>query len=398
MTIHASGTPIKFSEIAAEFGLPSGKNIGAYRVSQTVSGLFNLPLDTGIPQLGAIKFSDFYSKQLNAVVDYTSSAIYAPRSTYKDAVAKYNNGDGVIIIGGFTSKPTLSNITTGMTVWIHTNSSLGSDQTAANAANTNYCSLLTGSWPNIVKLIIDIGPNGLVVGAGGDGGNGGNADNSSVSGGSSGNSGTSALGVVMTSDTTLVNRGKIYAGGGGGGGGGSAYASHRYRAGFRNRYRVTDAGGSGGGGGNGYPSGLGGGAGSAASNGTGSSDPVNGNSGDNGSLLTAGKGGNTNTTGSFQCAVAGGAGGGGAPDGSGGTGGSINQSGYVATASDGGSGSATQGGNGSDGSGSGSNGSASAGGANGGLSGNSIVVSGASISISGSGTRSGNIVYNTTPV
>ena len=49
MTIKASGSPLSFSEISTEFGLPPGKNLGAYRVSETIGTLSNLPLDTEIP-------------------------------------------------------------------------------------------------------------------------------------------------------------------------------------------------------------------------------------------------------------------------------------------------------------------------------------------------------------
>lgn len=61
MTIKASGSSLSYTEIAAEFGSPTGKNLGAYRVSQTV-GTLTLPLDAGIPSSGTIRFSDFYSK------------------------------------------------------------------------------------------------------------------------------------------------------------------------------------------------------------------------------------------------------------------------------------------------------------------------------------------------
>ena len=47
MTLQASGA-ISFGNIANEFGLPPGRNLGAYRVSKTVSDLSNLPLNVGI--------------------------------------------------------------------------------------------------------------------------------------------------------------------------------------------------------------------------------------------------------------------------------------------------------------------------------------------------------------
>ena len=66
MALQASGQ-ISFSDISNEFG--NAGSLGAYRVSQTIGELSNLPLDNGIPQSGTISFSDFYSKRLNIVVN-----------------------------------------------------------------------------------------------------------------------------------------------------------------------------------------------------------------------------------------------------------------------------------------------------------------------------------------
>ena len=74
MTIKASGgsNNLKFSEIESEFGQNGQRSLGDYRVSETNGSLSNMPLDTGIPQSGQIKFSDFYSKKLNICLLYTS--------------------------------------------------------------------------------------------------------------------------------------------------------------------------------------------------------------------------------------------------------------------------------------------------------------------------------------
>ena len=61
MTIKNSGTSLSFSEIESEFGTNPTRSLGPYRVSQSFGALTNQPLDTGIPQSGAISFSDFYS-------------------------------------------------------------------------------------------------------------------------------------------------------------------------------------------------------------------------------------------------------------------------------------------------------------------------------------------------
>jgi hypothetical protein len=79
MPTPSSGNQISFTDLINEFGLPAGKNLGAYRISQNVGTLTNLPLDEGIPQSvsigsSAIRFSDFYNKRLNIVVNYTGSS------------------------------------------------------------------------------------------------------------------------------------------------------------------------------------------------------------------------------------------------------------------------------------------------------------------------------------
>jgi hypothetical protein len=51
MALQSSGA-ISFSQIANEFGTPSGKNLGAYRISQSVGALSNLPLDSGYSSIG----------------------------------------------------------------------------------------------------------------------------------------------------------------------------------------------------------------------------------------------------------------------------------------------------------------------------------------------------------
>ena len=69
MTIKSSGTQLGFQEIEAEFGAQRPRSLGSYRHTQTVNGLVFNGIDSGIPTSGEIKFSDFYSKSLNIVVD-----------------------------------------------------------------------------------------------------------------------------------------------------------------------------------------------------------------------------------------------------------------------------------------------------------------------------------------
>ena len=204
MTIKASGSSLSFTEIYNEFGLPPGKNLGAYRLNggQTVSGL-TLPLDTDIPISGLIKFSDFYDKKLNVVVDCTP----APGTVSGKVNARnlYTAGTNVIVIGNFKLRP---DTVTNQKVWIHTNGSIG----ASSGNPRTYCTLFTGSWDATTDLRIDIGPSGIVMGGGGAGG-------SSANGGS-GLPGSSAIGIIPTNNVVVTNRGAILPGGGGGGRGG----------------------------------------------------------------------------------------------------------------------------------------------------------------------------------
>jgi hypothetical protein len=220
MALQASG-PISFLQISGEFGLPSNKNIGAYRVSQTVGELSNLPLDNNIPQSGAIRFSDFYSKKLNVVMNFVNGSRINARTSYDN-----NSTDIISVIGGHRIRPTSSS---GTKVWIYVSGTI----TSNSASSQLYCSLLTGNWDNNTDLRLDIGPSGFVRGVGGSGGGGGGTDGGS---GGDGSPGTSAIGVTYQ-PITIVNRGTILPGTGGGGGGGGG-----------RRTGISASGGNGGGG------------------------------------------------------------------------------------------------------------------------------------------------------
>lgn len=240
MALQASGT-ISFSQIANEFGTPPGKNLGAYRVSQTVGTLLNLPLDLGLPQSGTIKFSDFYGKKLNVVVNYTN---LPQDSTRLNARTEYNNNtSNIVVVGGFRTRPGSPD---HIKVFINVNTRVGS----AKGSITNVA-LRTGDWKNaegnsLTSVEIQVGASGGIYGAGGDGGS---------SNGNSGSNGTSAIGIDYP--TTIVNRGLIQGGGGGGGAGGYAYAN--IATGKKGKGNVPSySTGGGGGGGAGYPFGSGG--------------------------------------------------------------------------------------------------------------------------------------------
>ena len=260
MALQGSGQ-ISFGQISAEFGMPSGKNLGAYRVSETYGAMSNIPLDPGIPQSGEIKFSDFHGKQLNIVVNYYDG------SNERRVLARnrYNNGPGngrVSVVGGFRGKPSNSG---GSRVIIHVNKKLGSEYDGSRGMK---CALRTGTWNNNTNLDLYIGNNGGIAGAAGAGGKGGNRS----SGPENGKRGSSGLGVSYPLDIT--NYGFIAGGGGGGGGGagGRKDAVSRTREYRRcgwwcekrarnRRKRRRRVGGGGGGGGQGFPGGAGGGGG-----------------------------------------------------------------------------------------------------------------------------------------
>lgn len=243
MAIKASGS-ISFSDIANEFGNPPNRNLGAYRVSQTVGELSNLPLDTGIPQSGIVSFSTFYSKKLNVVVNCGDGSRINARTLYDDATV------GIIsAIGGYRNRPASSS---GSKVWIHVSGTI----TPNFAAGQLYCALLTGNWDSNTDLILDIGPSGFVRGIGGNGGDGGTVGTGSP--GSPGSTGTSAIGITYT-PISIRNRGTVFPGTGGGGGGGGGFRG----ANVDNRLNV-----GGGGGGGGAPFGAGGARGPGGGGGT----------------------------------------------------------------------------------------------------------------------------------
>ena len=290
MALQASGS-ISASQISNEFGLPPGRNLGAYRVSQSVGSLANLPLDTGIPQSGSISFSNFYSKRLNIVVDFYSGGTV----TRQTARTRYNNSN-VTVIGGFKTRPSSG---AGSRVIINVNKNIGSAQ-----GNINNVALRTGSWESNTNLEIVVGPAGTIIGAGGNGGNG------TTGNGRSGTPGTSALGIQYT--TTIINQGLIFGGRGGGGGGGGATFRRcgKNQRGCKGGSTSTLTGG-GGAGGQGFPGGTGGTGGNAGSSGTidsngsggagqfgqGSSAGFSGTSGAGGAIEQSGGSGNAGSGG-----------------------------------------------------------------------------------------------------
>ena len=277
MAIKGSGSSLSFSEIEAEFGANGSRSLGAYRLSQSVGSLSNLPLDSGIPTSGTIKFSDFYSKQLNVVVDCHSGGDET-RIIAKNS--KWNNNN-LTVIGGFRSKKE-----GGSKIIINVNKKICSNKDA-----TDRCALRTGSWDGTATVQIDVGSSGKILGSGGDGGSGANGINNS---GSPGASGTSGLGIDTNNVTVNISSGGIIrAGFGGGGGGGGGRQSDK------NADRRASGGGGGGGAGcppgNGGPGGnvgAGGGAGSAGTETTGGGGGGGGNNANQAYGASGGSGAN----------------------------------------------------------------------------------------------------------
>tara|TARA_B100001564_G_scaffold358512_1_gene377385 strand:+ start:914 stop:1963 length:1050 start_codon:yes stop_codon:yes gene_type:complete len=285
MTIKSSASPnppLSFSEIEAEFGAQSPRSLGTYRYSQTVNGLTFNGIDDGVPTSGQIKFSDFFGKSLNIVVDCFSGGGDEFRINAKNN--KWNNNSIVII-----NPSTVSKKETGTKITIRINKKFGSDK----SQDTN-CALRTGSWNNPAALIVDLGSSARVLGAGGNGGKG--ADGISNNG-QQGGDGSSGLGIEHQGTVINLRSGAIiragFAGGGGGGGGRETSKNDRR------------AGGGGGGGGAGFPVGLagaggdppsgtdndGGSIGSPGSNATETTRGTGGNGGDNEDQAFGGKGG-----------------------------------------------------------------------------------------------------------
>ena len=265
MTIKSSGQSLSFSEIETEFGAQSPRSLGAYRHTQTVNGLTFNGIDSGIPTTGQIKFSDFYGKSLNIVVD-----CYSGNTEFRiSAKNKWNNNSIVII-----NPSTVSKKESGTKITIRVNKKIGS-----NKNSVNHCALRTGSWNNPAQVIVDLGSNAKVLGSGGDGGDG--ADGISNNGGDGGD-GSSGLGIEHQGTVVNYRSGSIiragFAGGGGGGGGRETSKNDRR------------AGGGCGGGGAGFPFGFGG-AGGVPQAGTRQSPNDQGDPGGNGTETTGGSGG-----------------------------------------------------------------------------------------------------------
>ena len=265
MTLPGSGNPIGFNQIRGEFG--NGENrVGQYHrddpifKNKTVGDLENQPLDTGIPTgtNDPIRWSDFYGKSLNVVVDYHSGSNENrpehAHDRYSAAATELGKAaDKWTTIGGFKDRPADSS---GTKVKIHVNKTIGSTLDE----NEDICALRTGAeWGSTTKLSVDVGDSGAIYGAGGKGGDAAGTSGDSAVSGNPGGEGNSALGIQYGTDanetTVNVNSGGLIICGYGGGGAGCG-AEDTDDEGFLN-FEDEDHVGSGGpgGGGAGLPAG-----------------------------------------------------------------------------------------------------------------------------------------------
>ena len=329
MTIKNSGNPLSFTEIEAEFGSGGGqRRLGKYRRDDPAFNnhgpfpeadngqLGSRPLDDGIPtgQNSPIKFSEFYGKKLNMIIDYYSGSNQNRTGTgggsdnNQIATWKYQNESSKVkVVGGFKTRPSGSYDSSGNTLdssnWqggkkviIHVNKRIGSEQASSGGfgnPDRRRCALRTGAWPSGTDLRLDIGSSGELLGAGGDGRKG--SAPSGAKPAKAGN-GTSALGVQYP--VHIDNNGAIRCGYGGGGGGSGGNADPSKSS--------TDYGrsGGGGGGGAGFPAGDGGSAGTGAFG-----PPSSGNDGGAGGSGSPNAGGSPGDGGNSSGGASGGKGG-----------------------------------------------------------------------------------------
>ena len=255
MVVKSSGTSLSFSEIRAEFG--NGDNsLGQYRRDDNRFGnkdlgdLEDLPLDAGVPTSGTIKFSDFYGKQLNVVIDcHRTGNNTFNHDAYTD---RFLNGN-YDIVGNFKSSITKSQWQGGKKVIIHVNNTFGSE----GATEVDHVAFRTGNynnnvnqngWPTDTTLTLDMGDEGLVGGKGGKGGDAGNEEAAGENGGDA----TSGMLIPSGFQDEISGESRIFGGGGGGGSGSGSEQNDSFA--WWSDY--NSAGGGGGGGGAGIPAGA----------------------------------------------------------------------------------------------------------------------------------------------
>ena len=256
MPLQSSGQ-LTARDIANEFGYSRGSTngirIGDYRgqgFTNPNNNTVRIPTSENVTNdpNGSVRFSDFYGGRLTLVVNYFS---LAAENKPDDAYTRFDNQVQKTVVGndagGF--KQVTSDNTAGKRVVILVNEDIGSDKTANNS-----CALRTGtSWNSDTVMQVLVGPDGEIIGAGG---NGGSAGGSWYNGPGAGGAGSSGLGVqfegIGGTKVTIQPGGRIAGGGGGGGGGGGAFVEDEEWGGGS----TASANGGFGGGGAGLPAGT----------------------------------------------------------------------------------------------------------------------------------------------
>ena len=236
MPLQSSGQ-ITTTDIANEFGYSRGSTngirIGDYRgqgFTNPNNTTVRIPTSENVTNdpNGSVRFSDFYGGRLTLVVNYFSAAAEIKPD---DAYTRFDSQVQKTVVGndagGF--KQFTSDDTKGKRVVILVNEDIGSDKNADTS-----CALRTGTgWNSDTVMQILIGPDGEILGAGGNGGEAGGAWYSVPPSG--GGAGSSGLGVqfegVGGTKVTIQSGGRITGGGGGGGGGGGAMLEDEERRG-----------------------------------------------------------------------------------------------------------------------------------------------------------------------
>ncbi len=354
MALQDSG-PLRITQISNEFGIGAKRSLGDYRVRQTV-GDMTLSLDEGIPMrtegsepdtTTEIRFSQFYNKRLNVVVLYDEDIVADPNSSNEDERIKRVDGAHNIyssnrelnngIVNTISPDPsfTAPENGSGSKITLHVTKKLGSNKDSRknfdpDNTGTHRSALRTGNpsyWnkSDVTPIMhINIGPNAIVSGAGGNGGKGGRTFDVNDGNGQPGEVGSSAIGIAFPVEKITIQEGGVVQAGCGGGGGGGAAAGELSETDER-------VGGAGGGGGAGLPGGIAGKAGSDANTTDGTStnegyknvehQPQDGGNGSQTSGGGGGKGGANNEQNSDNTPTAqsgGGGGGGGQTVGEGG--------------------------------------------------------------------------------
>lgn len=170
MALPAAPNSLSFNQIRYEFGPRIGPaSIGSYRVSQTTvpqgGSLQNLPLDDGVPQAGQIGVGNFFNKRLNVLVNYFSGA-----TSFRNTARADFDSQNIVVVGGLLDPGAATTTSSGRRVIAHVNKSIGSQK---STLNPYICALRTGNgWESNTDLELEIGPSGIIAGAGGDGGDG----------------------------------------------------------------------------------------------------------------------------------------------------------------------------------------------------------------------------------